>query len=103
LEIKYQLYAHESHSSIVGIMTGYGLDNRGVRVRVPVGSRTFTSPYHPDQLWGPPNLQTNGYGGAISPGVKQQNREADHSPPTSVKVKETWIDLYIHSPYAFKA
>jgi hypothetical protein len=29
--------------------------------------------------------------GALSPGVKQQGREADHSPPTSVEVKQTWI------------
>jgi hypothetical protein len=25
-------------------------------VRVPVGSKIFTSPYRPDRLWGPPNL-----------------------------------------------
>jgi hypothetical protein len=39
-----------------GIATGYGLDDRGVEVRVPVGSKILTSPYRPDQLWGPPNL-----------------------------------------------
>jgi hypothetical protein len=41
----------------VGIATGYGLDDRGVGVRVPVGS----SPRRPDGLWGPPNLVSNGY------------------------------------------
>jgi hypothetical protein len=34
----------------VGAATGYGLEDRGVRVRVPVGSRTFISPYRPDRL-----------------------------------------------------
>jgi hypothetical protein len=29
--------------------------------------------------------------GALSPGVKRQGHEADHSPPTSVEVKKTWI------------
>jgi hypothetical protein len=45
----------------VGIATGYGLDDRGVVVRVPVGSRIFSSPQRPDWLWGPLNLLSNGY------------------------------------------
>jgi hypothetical protein len=36
--------------SAVGIASGYGLDNRGVGVRVPVGSRIFSSPRRPDRL-----------------------------------------------------
>jgi hypothetical protein len=46
-----------SRDSSVGIATGYGLDERGgAGVRVPVGSKIFTSPYRPDRLWVPPNL-----------------------------------------------
>jgi hypothetical protein len=41
---------------LVGIVTGYGLDDRGVGVRFPVGSRIFSSPRRPDRLWGSPNL-----------------------------------------------
>jgi hypothetical protein len=37
-------------NSVVGIATGYGLDDRGVEVRVPVGSRIFSSPRRPDRL-----------------------------------------------------
>jgi hypothetical protein len=37
----------------VGIATGYVLDDRGVGVRVPVGSRLFSAPYHSDCPWGP--------------------------------------------------
>jgi hypothetical protein len=39
----------------VGIATGYGLDDRGVGVRVPVGSRIFSSLRSSHGLWGPPN------------------------------------------------
>jgi hypothetical protein len=36
--------------SSVGIATGYGLDDREGGVRVPVGSRIFSSPRRPDLL-----------------------------------------------------
>jgi hypothetical protein len=35
--------------------------------------------------------------GAVSPGVKRQGREAEHSLPTSAEVKKS-VDLYIRSP-----
>jgi hypothetical protein len=49
-----------SRDSVVGIATGYGLDDREVGVRVPVGSRIFFFPRLSDRLWGPPNLLSNG-------------------------------------------
>jgi hypothetical protein len=52
-----------SRDSAVGIATGYGLNNSGVEVRVPVGSRIFSSPRRPDRLWGPPSLLSDGYRG----------------------------------------
>jgi hypothetical protein len=50
-----------SRDSVVGIPTGYGLDDREVGVRVPVGARIFSSPLSPDRLWGPPNVLSDGY------------------------------------------
>jgi hypothetical protein len=35
--------------------------------------------------------------GALSLGVKQLGREADHSLPSSAEVKE-WVELYLQSP-----
>jgi hypothetical protein len=37
----------------VGITTGVWMDDGGIIVRIPVGSRIFTSRYRPDLLWGP--------------------------------------------------
>jgi hypothetical protein len=85
----------KSRDSAVSIATGYGLDDRGVRVRVLLGSRILSSPQHPDWLWDPPSLLSNGYEGVKRPGCK-----GDHSPPTSAKVKKMWI--YTSTPpYTF--
>jgi hypothetical protein len=54
-------YPTRGRDSVAGIETGYGLDDRGVGVRVPIGSRIFSSPRRPDRLWGPPNFLSNGY------------------------------------------
>jgi hypothetical protein len=51
--------------SSVGIATGYGLDDRGIGVRVLVESTTFTSSYSPDRLWGPSSLLSHGYGSSF--------------------------------------
>jgi hypothetical protein len=50
----------KSRNRAVGIATGYGLDDQGVGVRVPVGTRIFNFPCRPDRLCGPPGLLSNG-------------------------------------------
>jgi hypothetical protein len=54
-------YTFRSQDNVLGIATGYGLDERQVGVRVPVESRIFSSRRHPVRLWGPLNLLSNGY------------------------------------------
>jgi hypothetical protein len=52
------------------------------------GSRMFTSPYvHTSSGDHPTSYPMST--GALGPGVKRPKREADHSPPTSAKVKKT--------------
>jgi hypothetical protein len=50
-----------SWDSVVGIATGFRLDDGGFGVRVLVESRIFSSPGRPDRFCGPPNLLSNGY------------------------------------------
>jgi hypothetical protein len=40
-----------SRDSVVGVATNYGLDERGVGVRVPVVSRIFSFLRRPHPLW----------------------------------------------------
>jgi len=51
-------------------------------------SRPALGPTHPPIQWVP---------GALSMGVKRSGRDANHSPPSTVEVKEC-VELYLHSP-----
>jgi hypothetical protein len=57
------------HDTSVCIVTGYGLDERGVGVLVAVESRLFSFPRRPDWLWGPPNLLFKGDTGGKAAGA----------------------------------
>jgi hypothetical protein len=69
-------FSQQSRDSSVGTALGYGLDNRGSRFRFPAGAKIFF------------------FTTASRPAL---GREADHSPSSSVEVKEC-VELYIHSP-----
>jgi len=49
----------------------------------------FSSPPRPDLLWGPTSLIPNEYQDPFS-GLKRPGSEVDHSPPSSVEVKNAW-------------
>jgi hypothetical protein len=86
---KYSLPVPEgSQGSVVGIATGYGIDDCGVGVRVPLGQRTFSTSSIPTV--GP---TTAGIGNSFPVG-KVSGSEADYSPATSTEVKKIWM----HSP-----
>jgi hypothetical protein len=65
----------------VGIATGYGLDDWGVGVRVPGGSRIFSTSSRPVLGSTQPTIQW--VPGAPSPWVKRPGREPDHSSTAS--------------------
>jgi hypothetical protein len=89
-----------SRDSSVGIATAYGLDDRGVGVLVPVGSRIFSTSSRP--ALGPTQPRIPWVSGVFPPGVKQQWREDDQSPPATADVKKMWIYTST-SLYAFMA
>jgi hypothetical protein len=80
----------ESRDSSVGIVLGYGLDDRGSRVRFPAGGGNFSllnrvqngSGAHPASY--PMGTRSSFLG------VKRPGREADNSPPSSAEANE-WI------------
>jgi hypothetical protein len=55
-----------SRDSAVGMAIGYGLDTRGVGVRVSIGARLFSSPCLQGRFWGLPSLLSNGYRGLFT-------------------------------------
>jgi hypothetical protein len=77
-------------NSAVGIATDYGLEDRGVGVRVPVGSRILFSTSS-RRVLGPTQPPFQWVQEALSLGVKRSGREAGNSPPTSAEVKKKWI------------
>jgi hypothetical protein len=81
----------------VGIALGYGLDDRGSRVRVPARAGNFSLYHRVQNVSGThPASYPMGIGG-FSLLVKRPGREADHSPSSSTEVKEC-VDLYLDSP-----
>jgi hypothetical protein len=88
-----------SRDSVVSTATGNWLDDQGVGVRVLVGSRIFYAVQTGPGVTQPPIQWVSG---VLSPGVKRQGHEADHSPAASAQVKKMW--LYTSTPpYTFMA
>jgi hypothetical protein len=91
-----------SRDNAVGIVTAYRLDNRGVGVQVPVGVKNFLFFTSSRSALGSTQTHIQWVRGALSPGVKQQGLEADHSPPAVAEVKK--ISIYTSTPtYTFMA
>jgi hypothetical protein len=69
-------------------MSDYGLDDRTIEVRSPIGAEDFSfslcvrtgSGAHPASY-------PMGTGGSFPGGIARPGRDADHSPPSSAEVK----------------
>jgi hypothetical protein len=75
-----------SQDSSVSIVMGYRLEGLG---SIPGSARFFSSLQHPDRLWGPLSLLSNGYQGLFPRGCKAAQRVGDHSPPSRAEVKKS--------------
>jgi hypothetical protein len=89
-----------SWDSAVSITTGYRPDNRGGQSSNPGRVKNFLFSISPRPVLGPTQPPFHWILRALSQGVKWPGCEADHSSPTSFKVKKTWIYTST-APYAF--
>jgi hypothetical protein len=80
-------------ASVVGIATGYGLDEGEVGVQVPVGARIFSLLRRPDRFLRSSKPPIQWVMAVLPLGVKWPGRQADHL----CRGQEN-MDLYIHSP-----
>jgi hypothetical protein len=79
-----------SRDSSFGIALGYGLDDRGSRVRFSLGTGNFSLHhlYVQNGSWALPASYPIGTRGSFPGGEQQPGHEADPSPPSSAEVKE---------------
>jgi hypothetical protein len=68
-----------------------------IGVRIPAGMGIFLFHTVSKPVLGPTKPPIQWVLQALSLGVKRPGREADHSLPSSVEVKE-WAELYLHFP-----
>jgi hypothetical protein len=77
-----------SRVSSGSIVSDYGLDDRVIGVRFPVGAKDFSSSLCVQTGSGAhPASCTMGTRGPFPGGKARQGRDADHSPPSSVEVE----------------
>jgi hypothetical protein len=89
----------KSRRNVVGIATGYVQDDRGVRDQSPGGVKNFLLTISSMQALERTKIPIQWAQRALSSGVKREESETDHSPPTSVEVNKIWIYTYTpHTP-----
>jgi hypothetical protein len=90
----YQALWPESRGSAVDMVTGYGMRDRGIGIRVSVGSRIFSASSRPALGSTQPPLQW--VPGALFQEVKKPGREAAHTPTASAEVKQIRSPIRLH-------
>jgi hypothetical protein len=84
------IYLDESRSSLLGIVAGYRLDYRGSGVRFLAGAGNVSLLHRVQTGSGPHPASCPMVPGAVPSVVEWPRSEADHSPPSSAKVKNAW-------------
>jgi hypothetical protein len=82
------LIAYDTSNVIFGLFSLSYKDDRGFESRQELGIFLFTTASRPALGSTQPPIQ--GVPGDLSLGLKRPGREADHSPPSSAKVKNVW-------------
>jgi len=80
-----------------GIALGYGLDDRGSRIRFWAGAGNFLFTTASRMSLVPTQPPIQGVKGALSLRVKRTECEDEHLPPSCAEVKEC-VELNLYSP-----
>jgi hypothetical protein len=99
--IFFPLFRTEPGDSSVGIATGYGLDDRMIRVRFPAGLGIFSTPC-PYPLWASPSLLLNRYRGLFPWGQSGRGVKLTTHLHLISRSKDAWSYTYT-SQYVFVA
>jgi hypothetical protein len=84
------MQSYNSRDTSVGIVTCYGLDDQGSRVRFPAGVGNFYLRHRVRTATGPTQSPMKWVPAALSLRIKRSGCEADHSRPASAEVKNAW-------------
>jgi hypothetical protein len=84
----YLLFCPKTRDSSVGMALGYGLDDRGCRLRFPAAAVNFSLNHRAPNGSGAHPASYPMDTRALSLGVKRPGREAVHSPPSSTEIKD---------------
>jgi hypothetical protein len=87
-----QINRVRSRDNSVGVATGYGLDGPG---SIPSRVKIYFSPQHPDRLWDPPSLLSNGYGGLLS--RRYSGQDMNLTTHFHVVPRSRMVEIYLHS------
>jgi hypothetical protein len=86
-ETGYCIMSIQEPGSSVSIVSGYGLDDRAIEVRSPAEAKGFSSTHFVQTSSGVhPASCKMGIGGPFPGGKPRPERDADHSPSSSVQV-----------------
>jgi hypothetical protein len=88
------LVSSRSRDSVVGIATGYGMDDQGIGVPIPGRIKDFLFSTSSTPALGHTQPPIQWVLRALSSGVKGQGREGDHSPPVSAEVRKMCMRLH---------
>jgi hypothetical protein len=81
------IYTYQEPGSSGSIVSDYGLDDRAIGVRSPVGAKDFSSSLCVQTGSGAhPAFCIMGTGGPFPGGKARPGRDADHSPPSNAEV-----------------